>query len=168
MKTKQLARTALLAALALILFVLEAQIPVLLPIPGFKLGLSNLVTLAAMQLLGRKEAAFVLTVRVLLGSFITGTVSALLYSIAGGVCAYAVMALCLFVIRRQEQLWVVSVLGSVAHMVGQMTVAVFVLGTATILAYGFVLMIASVVTGAFNGLCAMLLCRALKRPFEKC
>lgn len=167
MNTKRLTRTALLAALALILFVLEAQLPVLLPIPGFKIGLANLVTLTALVLLGRKEAALILAVRLLLGSFLTGTVSALIYSIAGGICAFSAMSLCLRLIGRYDQIWVVSVFGSVAHMTGQLVVAVFVLGTAAILAYGFVLLICAVLTGVFNGLCAMLLCKALEKPFKK-
>lgn len=166
MSTGRITRVGLLSALALGIFVLEAQIP-MLPIPGFKLGLANLVTLTAMRLLGRKEAACVLTVRVLLGSFVTGTVSALLYSIAGGVLAFAVMALSSYRIIRMDQLWVVSVLGALAHMAGQMMIAVFVLGTPAVLAYGPVLMITAVLSGAFNGLCAMLLCKALKKSFEK-
>lgn len=164
MTARRLARIALLAALALILFVLEAQVPI--PIAGVKLGLANLVTLAAMRLLGRRDAAFVLIVRVLLGSFVTGTVSALAFSIAGGAAAFAVMAL-LAGHFPDSQLWVVSVFGSIAHMAGQMAVAVFVIGTAAILAYGLVLVISAIVTGVFNGLCAMLLCRALRRPFSR-
>ncbi len=164
MATRRLARIALLASLALILFVLEAQLPI--PIAGVKLGLANLVTLTAMRLLSRRDAALVLIVRVLLGSFVTGTLSALAFSAAGGAAAFAVMAL---LIGRfpERQLWVVSVFGSIAHMAGQMAVAVCVAGTASILAYGLLLMISAIVTGAFNGLCAMLLCRALRRPFGR-
>ena len=55
-KTKRLTIAAILAGLALVTFVIEAQIPPPVPLPGVKLGLANLYTLAAMSLLGRREA----------------------------------------------------------------------------------------------------------------
>ena len=44
MKAKKLTRMALLTAIALILFLVEAQLPPLAPIPGIKLGLANVIT----------------------------------------------------------------------------------------------------------------------------
>ena len=52
-KTKRLAFMALLTAMALTIFVIEAQIPAPVPIPGVKLGMSNIITLTAMLLLGK-------------------------------------------------------------------------------------------------------------------
>ena len=42
-------------AFSLIIFMVEAQFPVM-PIGGMKLGLANIVTMAAMLFVGRKEA----------------------------------------------------------------------------------------------------------------
>ena len=56
MKTKKLAVTALLAAVALTVFVIESNIPPLTPIPGIKPGLSNIVTLFAVYVLGPGSA----------------------------------------------------------------------------------------------------------------
>lgn len=159
-RTKKLTRTALFSALALGLYVLEAQIP--MPIAGVKLGLANLVTLAVMRLLGRRCALGVLCVRLVLGSVLTGSVAALAYSAAGGAASFLVMALLLGRFP-EEQLWVVSVFGALAHMAGQMAVAVYVAGTRYILVYGLALTAAAVVTGALNGVCARALCRALER-----
>ena len=55
--TKRLAVLAMFTAIALTIFVAEAQIPPIVPIPGVKLGLANIVTLIAMALLGRRQAA---------------------------------------------------------------------------------------------------------------
>ena len=52
--TKRLAVLAMFTAIALTIFVAEAQIPPVVPIPGVKLGLANIVTLIAMALLGRR------------------------------------------------------------------------------------------------------------------
>lgn len=67
MKTKKLTLLALLAAIALTIFMLEAQIPSPVPIPGVKLGLANIVTVFTVFVLGPKEGAAVLAVRVFLG-----------------------------------------------------------------------------------------------------
>ena len=159
-RTRELTRIALFSALALGIYVLEAQIP--LPLAGVKLGLANVVTLAAMRLLGRRQALAVLVVRLILGALVTGTVSALAYSAAGGAASFAVMALTVGHFP-EDQTWVVSVLGALAHMAGQMLVAVYVTGTAYIITYGLILTAAAVVTGAACGVCAMYLVRALRR-----
>ena len=64
MRTKKLAQLGLLSAVALILFVVEAQIPSPIPVPGIKLGIANIVTVFAVFCLGSREAALVLAVRV--------------------------------------------------------------------------------------------------------
>ena len=67
-KTRKLALMAMLTAASLIVFIIEAQIPPLVPIQGVKLGLANMITLVAMLILGRKEAGAILLVRIIMGS----------------------------------------------------------------------------------------------------
>ena len=70
MKTKprRLTEIALLTALALIIFLVEAQIPVIVAIPGIKLGLANKVVLLAIFWLGIKEALLVSFLRIFQGT----------------------------------------------------------------------------------------------------
>ena len=106
-KTKKLALMAVLTAIALTIFMIEAQIPAPVPIPGVKLGLANIITLTAMLILDKKEAGAVLAARIIMGAMFAGSPSAILYSGAGGVLAYAVM--CLMVGHVPEKrLWAVS------------------------------------------------------------
>ena len=58
-KTRKLALMAMLTAASLIVFIIEAQIPPLVPIQGVKLGLANMITLVAM-LISIKPMLFVL------------------------------------------------------------------------------------------------------------
>ena len=51
MKTRRLVLLALLTAIALTIFMLEAQIPAPVPIPGVKLGLANIVTVFTLSLI---------------------------------------------------------------------------------------------------------------------
>ena len=158
-KTKRLTTLALLSALALGIYIAESQLPPLVPIQGVKPGLANIITLTAMCLLGRREAGVVLAVRILLGSVFAGSVSALLFSAAGGALAYA--AMCALVgLFSEKQLWVVSVFAALMHNLGQLLVAVWLTRTPQVLLYGFVLLCSGIVTGAFTGLCAGALIRA--------
>ena len=65
--TGRIARLALLTAIALTIFMAEAQLPVI-PVPGVKLGLANIVTVYAMFSLGPGDALLVLSGRVFLGA----------------------------------------------------------------------------------------------------
>ena len=76
-KTRKLTLMAMLTALSLIVFVIEAQIPAPVPIPGVKLGIANMITLVAMLVLGRREAGLILLVRIILGSVFAGSVTVL-------------------------------------------------------------------------------------------
>lgn len=156
MKTKKLTLLALLSAIALTIFLVEAQIPALVPIPGVKLGLANIVTVFTVFTLGPWEGAAVLFVRIFLGAVFAGNFSTIFYSAAGGVCAIGVTIL-LRKILTNKQLWVAGCLGAVAHSIGQMAMAVLLTGTPSLAVYLPVMIAISIVTGLFTGLCAQFL-----------
>ena len=160
-KTKKLVFLALLTAISLGIWVIESQIPAPIPVPGVKLGLASVITLAAMVLLGRKEALAVLLMRVFLACLFAGSFSAILFSLTGGVFSWAVMALTVGLFA-EKRLWVVSVFGAIAHNAGQLLAAIAVTKTPALLAYGPALLCAAIVTGVFTGVLAMYLTRALK------
>ena len=153
MKVKKLTTLALLSAIALTIFVLEAQIPPLVPIPGVKLGLANIVTVFTVFAFRGRDGAAVLTVRIFLGAVFAGNFSTIFYSAAGGALAILVT----IVSRRfltKRQLWVAGALGAVAHSVGQMAMAVAITGTPGLVIYLPLMIVCSVITGVFTGLCA--------------
>lgn len=161
-KTRRLALMALLTAIALTIFVIEAQIPAPAPIPGVKLGLANIITLITMRLLGKREAGAVLLVRVLMGAMFAGSPSTLLFSAAGGALAYLLM--CLLAERfGPDRLWIVSALAGIAHNAGQLLACALVVKTPGVFAYAPVLAASGVITGVFTGLAAQYLLKALKK-----
>ena len=162
MKSKKLAQAALLSAIALTIFVLESQIPLPLPVPGLRLGLSNVVILFALFALGWKEALGILLVRIFLGNIFSGQMMAMLYSLGGGALAFTAMGLLSRVVP-QKQIWAVGVVGGLAHNIGQMAVAVAITQTPELLMYLPVLLLCGMITGAFTGVCAQLL---VKRRFR--
>ncbi len=156
MKTKKLTLLSLLTAIALTIFMVEARIPALVPIPGVKLGLANIVTVFTVFALGAKEGAAVLFVRIFLGAVFAGNFSTIFYSAAGGGCAIAVTIL-LRKILTKKQLWVAGCLGAVAHSIGQMAMAIALTGTPGLILYLPLMTAISIVTGLFTGLCAQFL-----------
>ena len=161
MKTRDITRMALLTAIALTIFMVEAQLPGLVPVPGIKLGLSNIVTVYAVFTLGPTKAAMILTARVFLGAVFSGQMSTILYSGAGGALSILVTILSRRVLNR-KQIWVAGVLGSIAHCVGQMAVAIGVTLTPGLAAYLPVMILVGIFTGAFTGFCAQILTERLK------
>lgn len=155
MKTRRLTTMALLSAVALTIFMVEAQIPALVPIPGIKLGLSNIVTVYAVYALGAKDGALILFVRIFLGA-VFGNFSTIFYSAGGGALAILV-TIGLKYILNENQLWIAGCLGAIAHSIGQMAVAVLLTDTPSLLIYLPVLILCSIFTGTFTGLCAQLL-----------
>lgn len=156
MKTRKLTFMALLTAIALTIFMIEGQIPPLVPIPGIKLGLANIVTVFAVFALGSKEAAMILFVRVFLGAVFAGNFSTILYSGAGGLCAI-LATIGLKRILTVKQLWVAGAVGAIAHSIGQMAMAIAITATPGLAAYLPLMIACSIVTGVFTGLCAQLL-----------
>ena len=162
MKTKQLALCAVLTALALGLSVMENFFPVtaVIPLPGVKLGLANIVTLFALYRLGAKPAMSILIARCLLGSLFAGNFSALLYSLMGGVVAMLVM----IGLKQSKRLSIfgVSIGGAAGHNLGQIAAACITLGNTAVLGYLPILLAASLITGTLTGLVSSLMFRAMR------
>jgi len=160
MKTKRLVFLALLTAIALTIFLVEAQVPI--PITGVKLGLSNIVSLFALCLLGPWDALAVLVLRCSLGCVLAGQPSTFLYSITGGLLSLAVMIL-LRKFTTDKQIFIVSVFGGIFHNIGQILVAVLITKTPGIALYLPILLIAGILAGVFTGFAAQYLIQHLKK-----
>lgn len=161
MQTKKMTRLALLAAVALGLYVLEAQIPNPIPVAGVKLGLSNIITIYAVFAFGPWEALGILLIRVFLGSLFTGQMLALAYSLAGGLLSLAAMLLLRRILTLQ-QIWVASVIGGICHNIGQILVAMAVTATPSLAVYLPVLILSGLAAGLFTGLAAQYLVNHMK------
>jgi Predicted membrane protein len=156
MDTKKLARLALLTTLALIIFMVEAQIPNPIPIPGAKLGLANIITVYAIFRYSAKETALMLFARILLGSMFSGNLMSLFYSLTGGLFCFLVMLLVKRVLTL-EQIWVCSILGSLAHNAGQILIAMLITGSWRMIFYFPPLILSGILAGLFTGLLAQYL-----------
>ena len=157
---RRVTRLALLTAIALTIFMVEAQIPVAVPIPGVKLGLANIVTVYTVFALGAGDA--LLVSRVFLGAVFSGQMMTLMYSLGGGLLCWLAMV-GLKQILTVRQLWLCSPLAAICHNLGQLLVAAGVMKTWAVLAYLPYLVIAGAGAGLFTGLCAQFLMQRLDR-----
>ncbi|HIY20657.1 MAG TPA: Gx transporter family protein [Candidatus Flavonifractor merdigallinarum] len=155
----------MLTALALALSVAEGLFPltILFPLPGLRLGLANLVTVYALYALSGREALLILLARCLLGALVGGNLTALAFSLTGGLLALGTMAL----LRRIPALSLlgVSVGGAAAHNTGQILAAMAVLGNQAPLLYLPPLLLCSIVTGGVTGAVSILLLRQVPHSF---
>ncbi len=157
-KTKRLVLLAMLTAVAMILSYVESLLPSV-GIPGVKMGLANIAVIFALFRFGWKEAAALSLVRVVLVSLLFGSVSAMLYSLAGAVLSLAVMALLRWIDRFSTV--GISVAGGVAHNAGQILMAMLILQTKQLLGYLPVLAVSGIAGGVLTGLAAALLIRRI-------
>jgi len=149
---QRITRIALLTALSLILFILDGFLPLPLPVPGAKLGLAAIVTLIALYLLPARDAALMLTLRIILASAFGGGLAPMIYSLAGGAASFAAMVL----LKRYTQLSIVgiSAAGGFLHNMAQLLVAAAVLETTALFVYAPVLGIVGIFTGILIGITA--------------
>ena len=146
------AKIALLVSLALVLSWFERLLPIV-PIPGVKLGLANLVSLLAILTLRFSDAGTVLIVRIVLAGFFSGSPVSFLYSFIGGMSSFFVMTF--FVKRRRQPFSLVgiSLLGAFVHNSAQAVVLAFLVGSFSIaFSYYPVLIYAAIGAGLLVGL----------------
>ena len=150
---RKLTTLAMFTTLAMIIFTIESPIPPLVPIPGIKLGLANIITLVLLRTYSPKDTLLVLLVRVLLSSLLFGQAMSLLYSLTGGICCFLAM----YWVNRLLQnhfLYLTSVMGAIFHNLGQIVIAYLLTVVPGVLAYLPFLLLSGILTGLFTGLCA--------------
>ena len=147
-------------ALAMIMSYIEALVPLSFAVPGIKMGLANIVIIFVLYKIGTKEAILVSIIRVILVSLLFSNVMAMAYSIAGAVLSLSVM----WLLKKTDKFSFVgvSIAGGIMHNVGQIIMAVILLGTEQIALYLPVLIITGTATGVVIGIVSGLVINRIK------
>ena len=163
--SKKTATYGMLVALAFLFSYVETLIPLSVGIPGIKLGLANLVVLAALYLCGERSAFVISLVRILLVGLTFTSLSVMFYSLAGGMLSFLCMALG----KHFTKLSItgISILGGITHNLGQILLAAAVLKTSALLYYVPALLIAGTLAGLVIGLLGGLLVTRLRPALEQ-
>ena len=161
-KTKKVALLGVLTSVALVLSYIEAILPpIWSAVPGIKMGFPNIVIIFILYRFGVKEAAIVSFIRIFIVALLFGNVMTLAYSCAGAFLSIVLMA----IFKKINAFSVVgtSIVGGVAHNLGQILVAIFLFDTVQIGYYMAVLAITGTIAGVFIGLTGAFLLKRLEK-----
>lgn len=161
-KTKKVALLGILTSVALILSYIEAILPpIWSAVPGIKMGFPNIVIVFILYRFGVKEAAIVSFIRIFIVALLFGNVMTLAYSCAGAFLSILLMA----IFKKINAFSVVgtSIVGGVAHNLGQIIVAIFLFDTVQIGYYMAVLAVTGTIAGVFIGLAGAFLLKRLEK-----
>ncbi len=161
---RRVAILGMCSAFALILSYVESLFPFCFGIPGMKLGLPNLAVVLLLFLGDPVGALAVNLLRILLSGFLFGSLYGILFSIAGAAVSFAVM----IAFRRTGRFGItgVSIAGGVAHDLGQLAIAAWVVRTSGILYYTPALIAAGAVTGFLIGITAGAVLPAVRQVYS--
>lgn len=163
MTTRKIVRTALFTAIALILNLIENALPPLFAFaPGARMGLSNVVSLVALMILGYGEAYIILVLRCILGAVFSGQISALLYSLPAGLLSLTVQLLLYHFCIKYISIMSISLFGAVVHNAVQVAVASFTVKV-NLMAMLPLMLLASLLAGLFVGITAFCIVKFLPR-----
>ena len=153
MPLKKLTLLSLFTTISLAVYAIESAVPPLVPIPGIKLGLANIVTLVLLRRFRAADALMVLFCRILLSALLFGQALSLLYSLAGGLTSLLVMCIVTRLLRN-KRVYLAGAMGGLTHNMGQLLTAYAVTATGGVFAYLPFLALSGVITGLFTGLCS--------------
>lgn len=164
-KAKTVAEYGVLIALAMVLSFVEMLIPNPIPVPGVKLGLANLVTIVGLYLIGIPGTVAVTVLRIVLVGLTFSNPFTMIYGLSGSLLSLLIMA----VARKRE--WFsqigISVLGGIAHNIGQLSFAALIVHTAGVFYYLPALLIAGTAAGAVIGLLGGIITERLQKFVDR-
>ena len=149
MRTDRLAKMGLLLALGMILSYVEALFPIAPSMPGVKIGLANMLVVLLLYSYGWKYGTIYQLSRILLTAMLFGNLFSCVYSLAGAALSMAVM----IGFKKSDFLDMagISMAGGIAHNIGQLIIAYFVVQNTAIGWYMPILLITGAVSGYVIG-----------------
>ena len=151
---------ALTISVAMLLSYIESRVPAFVAIPGIKVGLANIAVIFTLYKFGARAAVTVSIIRVILIATLFGTPVSFIYSVSGATLSLILMIL----LRKLTPLTevAVSVTGGVAHNIGQIAAASFMLSTNVVLYYLPFLLVSGTVAGIVVGVSSAILVKRIK------
>lgn len=161
--TKKIVRLALFLALGVVLNIIESMLPILISIPGVKLGIANTIGLIVLYYYGPKEYTLIGFLRVLLVALLRtgiGSISFIL-SLSGWLLSTLFV---LFVYNfKKVSIYGLSMSSAVMHGVGQIIMVVFIYSLPEMINYLPIL----IISGIISGNVLALLCSELLKKLDK-
>ena len=152
---------SMFVAIGLVLQYVENQI-LISPVPGGKLGLSNIVTIINIFMFGGINATFIAVLRATLGCLLFGGISAVPYSVSGAFFAVLSMWVAKKWLYPKISMVGISIIGAALHNISQIFVAVLMFSSWYVLSYLPGLLVIAVICGAATGYAAEIFANRFK------
>lgn len=161
MKTIRITELGMLLTISLVLSYLESMLPVIVAVPGVKIGLANIITMLILYNKRFGTVFLFVTVRVVLAGILFSGVPGIIYGFAGSLFCIGIMS----ILKRFPFFSVmgVSMTGAIFHNAGQIFVAVFMIENTNVLYYLPFLCISGTVSGLLVGYIAYILIKKYNR-----
>jgi len=159
-KTRRIALSGLLFALAMALSFIEGTLTIPGLLPGMKLGLANIVVMYALFFMGPRQALVLDVLKALFVFLVSGFTAGLL-SLCGGLLSLLVMWVLYYLLPVRPTWFILSVCGALAHNIGQLLGASVILSTAVSLYYAPIMLVLGLVMGALTSITLKALLPAL-------
>lgn len=166
MNAKKIALWGMIGALALTVSFIESCFELPFLPPGAKLGLANIITMAAAACWGWGGALYIAFIKSLFALFTRGA-TAFLLSTAGGLTSAIVIVLCLKAKHCPFSYIGIGILSALTHNAAQLAAACFLTGTSALLYYAPVLIICALLFGSVTGILLKILLPVLQRILQK-
>lgn len=161
-KTRHIALSGLLFALAMALSFIEGTLVIPGLLPGMKLGLANIVVMYALFFMGPRQALVLDVLKALFVFLVSGFTAGFL-SLCGGLLSLAVMWVLYYLLPVRPTWFILSVCGALSHNIGQLLGAGLILSSAMSLYYAPVMLVLGLVMGALTSLTLRAILPALGR-----
>ena len=139
-KTRHIALSGLLFALAMALSFIEGTLVIPGLLPGMKLGLANIVVMYALFFMGPRQALVLDILKALFVFLVSGFTAGFL-SLCGGLLSLAVMWVLYYLLPVRPTWFILSVCGALAHNVGQLLGAGVIISSSLSLYYAPVMLV---------------------------
>ena len=159
MKAARLTYIALLSAIAIIFGYVESLFPLPVPIPGVKLGLSNIVILYAIIKMNKTDAFLIMLIKITVCSLLFSGMSGFIYSLSGGILSIIAM---IAAVKASLSTIGASIAGGIMHNVGQLLAASIMLKSLSVFYYLPVLLLSGILVGFITGAVCASVMRKLK------
>ena len=119
MNTRKNVNLGFLMAVGILLQLIESFVPIVMIVPGFKIGLANLASLFALMIYDKKSMWIVGIGRIFLSALLQGTLFSVAFwlSLSGGLLSLIAMSIAADV--KVFSIYGISILGAAFHSVGQ-------------------------------------------------
>ena len=145
--TKKIVRLSLFLALGVVLNIIESMLPVLIPVPGVKLGIANTIGLIVLYYYGPKEYTLIGFLRVILVALLRTGIGSISFILSLSGWLLSTIFVLLIQLIKKVSIFGLSMSSAVMHGVGQIIMVIFIYSLPEMINYLPILILSGIISG---------------------